>query len=507
LADENVEHKDNALIATKRGRGHRGGHRETVLMRANEHQNGAVKVRLSPARMSALISFTPSLGTGRPLAWEQVEEAVSEAGIAQGVNVELLHRAHERARGGLVITDLIFSRGKHPAGSSDGEVEILVELASGKDVTIRKNGSVDFRNQNRITIVKAGTQLARLHRPVTGSQDGWDVTGRTLRAGHSRSVAVDAGANVSVTREEDGTRLLVADIDGELLFTRNRFDVRAAHTVNGDVDLSTGNVKFPGSVMIRGSVRSGFYVIATGDIRVGKVAEAALLSADGDIVINQGVKGAGKAVLRTKRSVGVLFGEHVTILAVGNVQVKNSLVHCNVKTNGKLRMIGDRCAILGGEIRCRSGLQTRQLGSGRGVRTVVSFGQDFLVADQIEREEKEIEKAKEEIARIDFAMKEKEREPRQADLDALHTRKLMTLKMLEKRGLRVFTLRERLEEHQESDIVVTGTLHPGVVFECHGRTLEIKREKKNVVIAFNPRSGRIEERPGSGAVTSPARQR
>ena len=96
-------------------------------------------------------------------------------------------------------------------------------------------------------------------------------------------------------------------------------------------------------------------------------------------------------------------------------------------------------------------------------------------------------------------MKDKEREHRKADLDALHTKKLMMLKMLEKRGLRVFTLRERFEEHQESEIVVTDTLYPGVVIESHGRSMEITNEQKNVVVPFNPESGRIEERPGGGA--------
>jgi len=496
---ENIERKGDVLISSTGGLLQRGWQEGTVLVRILEHQEGAVTVRVSPARMSALVSITPSLGTGRPLAWEQVEAAVSEAEVTQGVNVELLHQAHERSVAGTAIRNLIFCRGQRPTGSTDSEVEMLVELATGDEVTFRGDGSADFRNQDRITPVTAGAPLARLHKPAVERQDGWNVSGETLQAEHSESVEIDAGANVSVTEEDGGTRLLVADIDGELLFAANRFEVRAGHTVDGDVDMSTGNVKFPGTVTITGSVRSGFYVMATGDIQVGELVEAALLSADGDIVINQGVKGAGKAVLRTKKSVGMLFGEHVTILAVGNVQVKNSLIHCNVKTNGKVRMVGDKCAILGGEIRSRNGLDTRQLGSERGVRTVVSFGQDFLIADQIEREEKEMEKIKKEIARIDFAMKDKEREHRKADLDALHTKKLMMLKMLEKRGLRVFTLRERFEEHQESEVVVTDTLYPGVVIESHGRSMEITNEKRNVVITFNPESGRIEERPGGGA--------
>ena len=218
------------------------------------------------------------------------------------------------------------------------------------------------------------------------------------------------------------------------------------------------------------------------------------------------MKGAGKAVLRTKKNVGIVFAEQTSILAVGDIQVRNSLVHCQVKSNGQLRMIGDRTSIVGGTLRCRGGLETHNLGSERGTKTVVCFGQDFLIADRIEREEKEIETAKKEIARIDFAMKEKEREHEKEALDALHRRKLALLKTIEKRGLRVFTLRERFEEHHEGSITVHSTLHPGVVFESHGRTREITSPRKNVVVIFNRESGRIEVTgaeagDGSGSAT------
>ncbi|MFW6289074.1 MAG: FapA family protein, partial [Spirochaetota bacterium] len=241
-------------------------------------------------------------------------------------------------------------------------------------------------------------------------------------------------------------------------------------------------------------VRSGFYVMAQGDIQVGELVEAALLSADGDIVVNQGVKGGGKAVLRSKGTVGVTFAEQSTILAVGNVQAKNSLVHCEVKSNGKVRMIGDRCSIVGGRTRAREGLETFNLGSERGVRTQIEFGQNYLIADRIEAEEREMEKLKREIARIDLAMKEAERSGERTALDGLHTRKLGMLKLLEKRGLRIFTYRERFEEHHESEILVKGTLHPGVVIETHGRRLEITTPSKNVIISFSPETGRIEQR-------------
>ena len=69
------------------------------------------------------------------------------------------------------------------------------------------------------------------------------------------------------------------------------------------------------------------------------------------------------------------------------------------------------------------------------------------------------------------------------------------LKAIEAKSFRLFTLRESFEEHTPSEVVINGTLFPGVVFESHGRYYDIKTEKRQVVIRFNEKLGQIEERP------------
>lgn len=52
------------------------------------------------------------------------------------------------------------------------------------------------------------------------------------------------------------------------------------------------------------------------------------------------------------------------------------------------------------------------------------------------------------------------------------------MKSLEKKGVRLFTLREKFEEHFESEVLIRGTVFPGVVFESHGRFYDVKTEKR-----------------------------
>ena len=52
------------------------------------------------------------------------------------------------------------------------------------------------------------------------------------------------------------------------------------------------------------------------------------------------------------------------------------------------------------------------VGSPRGVKTHISFGQDYLIADLIEKEEREIEKVKARISQLDIDMRKSGTEQR-----------------------------------------------------------------------------------------------
>jgi hypothetical protein len=156
-------------------------------------------------------------------------------------------------------------------------------------------------------------------------------------------------------------------------------------------------------------------------------------------------------------------------------------------------MQSDRGTVVGGRVRVRKGLEAQNLGSARGVATEVSFGQDYLIADRIEKEEREIEKLKLKITKDDMAMRE-ESENRER-LEELRKEKKKLLKMIEQRSVRLFHLREKFEEHYPSELRVHGTIFPGVRIESHGRTMEFTAPEKGVVISFDEQSGRLTRAP------------
>lgn len=461
-------------------------------LRVRAHVDASVGIDIADDRMSAQLTLREGSGTGRRLTMELIQEAIGAAGVTTGVDAEVIEKALAAAQGGVDVDGVTVATGTPPVDQSENTLEMLVDTDRGQAVRIRRDGTADYKTRDDITTVSKDQQLCRILPSQQEPIDGVTVTGEAVPARTVSGLELDLGDNIRREEQEDGSVLIIAEAEGEFIRERNRMEVRTTHTIKGDIDMSVGNVKFPGSVTIGGTVRSGFYVMSGGDIRIAGGVEAALLSSEGDIVINQGVKGAGKAVLRSKRNIMSPFVELATVLSVGDVILKSAVVRSRVKANGKIAFQGDKGRIIGGTIRARNGLEVTSVGSPRGIKTQISFGQDYLIADLIEKEEKEIEKVKTRITQLDVEMRKAEKESAEERLQGLRREKVKMLKLMEKRGLRLFTLRERFEQHFPSKVVVVGEVHTGTVFESHGRTYEITRPRKGIQVVFDPHSGNLD---------------
>ncbi len=491
---ENVSLQDAFVVATAGGILDASDDEGTVQLRIRPHRDPQIQVMVSEDRMEARISLVPPEEGAATIAEERLRADLAAAGVKHGIREEVLYSALERVRAGVAVDDEVIAEGTPPSRSGGTRLELLVRKASGQSFTFRLDGSADYRTADRITAVTAGQEVARIHRAESDPQPGTDVTGREIPVPADQQTEITLGNNVEGREEEEGSRLVIATAGGELKIQNNQLSVEAGLTIKGDLDMKQGNIRFPGPVTVSGSVLSGFFVISGGDIQIGEAVEAALLSAEGNIHIKQGVKGGGKAFLRTKQAAAMAFAEQSTIFAVQDIHVGGPLLRCTVKCNGRIRGSADKSSIIGGEIRVRQGMEVTNIGAERGASTHIRFGQDFLIEDRIEVEEREVEKLKSQVTKIDAEMK-RIAGSNQAKLRKLFAEKAKRVKVLEKRGLRIFALREKFEQHFAGDILVRGTVFPGTVFESHGRTREIGSPLKTVRIWFDVETGRILDEP------------
>lgn len=490
---ENIRIKGDEIVANENGILDVIEDDGLTVLRVRPYREAQIEVEVSRDRMQAYISLEGARGFAPPLTMDRVNAVLEEKQVFKGIDTEALSEAILSARGGQSIEKVKIAEGNSPVKTgNEGQIKFFIPLASGDKVTIKPNGRADFRTHDEITAVEKDQLIAEIPSVQFNGSEGWDVSGNPVKAGSVEQTELNVGENIRRSEEANGTVRLYAEKSGELMYDGRNISVHVYHQVKGNVDMQTGNVKFPGDVQVKGNVERGFYVVSGGDVQVAGAVEGALLSSGGSIQIAQGVIGAGKAVLRAKRNIRAQFVEEATLLAVEDIEIKNGCLRCNVKCNGVLRLFGEKGTLIGGKVYARHGLEVRNLGNDKGTRTVISFGQDYLIADQIEQHDKEILRLKELVTSLDAQMKKYEQMGQMKSLEKVRTTKLKYLKMIEKRSLRLFTLRERYEEHFSSRIVVRDSLYPGVIVESHGRFSEIHSSRKNVTISFNQNNGRIE---------------
>ena len=506
---EGLALRKDLVIATEQGILEKGSDGMVTLLRVRPRRDAELQILISPDRMKAALSHIPPQGDGAALSVDDARARIGQAGVQKGIDEQKLMIALDRISRGELVKDFPFAEGRKPVPNAQKRIVFHVQLASGKAVTLKSDGRADYRAQDRISRVNKAEKIATVRPRDPRAEDGWDVIGAAVTLPPESQETLQAGRGVREDLQFDGSILFTAEASGELVRDGNVLTVMEAHDVEGDVDMATGNIKVPGNVRIGGSIRSGFSVVAGGILEVGATVEGALLSADGSITIAQGIKGEGRAVLRSKRHIESMFAEQSVLLAMGDVHLRGPCVRCQVKCNGQFLLDSEKGTLVGGEIRASRGAKVQNIGTPGGVVTVVSFGQDFLVKDQIEREEREVTALTQRVAEIDAEMFILEKRAAAAAaavgsmgaqsqavvmLGRTRAQKLQVMKLIEQRKLRLITLRDRYDEHVDSEIVVRGTLYPGVVLESHGRRWETRTEKKMITLRFDPAQGRILEK-------------
>ena len=447
--------------------------------RIREHTNAPVNVTLSDNKMTASLSIGLPRGTGFPADRNLIEQALAKAGVKEGLLDEKIDEAAEASGLGEVVTDLVVAEGKFPMDNTR-------ELKLVQDIDNRD------KNKNSISI-KKGDDIGYLI--SSGDNEGYTVTGKAL-VPESEEDSVELGENIreEETEEQDVIKL-TAEKSGRLIFTGRKLFIQDTILVEGDLSVTLGKIVFPGVVVVKGSVLSRAIIDAGEDVKVEGVVQAALVSAGNKVVIGQGVKGGDKAVIRGQ-SLQFDYAEEATLMAAETISFGKAVMRCRIRCNGRIvsEVSGNR--IVGGEIKVRDGLLVESVGNERGIETVIQFGQDFLVEDRIAQMVRETEKLQQQILRIDEIIdKARGRPDKQNLMMSARDKKVRMLKTLEKKNVKLFLLREKLEEHFESSIKISGDLNEGTVFSSHGRTMTVNTRKRSVEIFFDRETGKISERP------------
>lgn len=314
-----------------------------------KNKNGSVQpndaklvVSISKDKLHAWAFAIPPFNGGAELTADTLKETLGEEGVSFGINKDAVAKIIKNRE---YFKILEIARGREVVNGRDGYVENLFSTENTINIKEDIHGNINYKELNNVQNVHAGDVISKIFYPVEG-KDGKRVDGKVIVCKKGKNPKIPSGRNTSVT--EDGSQL-VSDINGELSYQNNVFNVNELLTIDHDVDLSIGNIKFAGDVLIKGDVREGFAVEADGNVTIIGTVEGAKIVSRGDLTIKYGMTGGNKGVIRTDGNLNCIFLENCKVYAKGDINV-GQVMYSEVASDRTITISGSKGSVTGGKI-------------------------------------------------------------------------------------------------------------------------------------------------------------
>ncbi len=407
------------------GQSHVLGEWPKVVMR----KSAVAEIQVSPEQMSAHIFIEPPEGGGKMLTEENLRQLLKDHGVVKGIIPDVLKDMVTRPQYKKLI---LIAKGEEPHKGEDGYVRPLFETMNKprRDATAQK---IDHKQVNLIRSAKIGEAIAEKIDPTIGTA-GYAVSGRMMPAEPGQIAEFQLGANVEIA--PDGKHLL-SKIEGRPVLESSG-KIRVDEVVYlKNIDYSTGNVDFPGSVIVEESVADGFKLKASGSIILQSSVGVCDITAGKDVILSAGFMGRGEGRIQSEGDVYARFVEQGTIEAKGSIFVSEAALHSKLIAGGAIVVKGGRGDINGGELSAGKYLQCNKLGGAGETKTLVTVGIDPSVRTVIDEitasikdKEGTLEKIRISLNRINEAMKKRRLDPKETE-----TREKLVLALRKYKGL------------------------------------------------------------------------
>ena len=393
-----------------------GSSSEDFELEIGERRDGGFTLKIDNDKMAAKLTLTPPYG-GAPVTLFQIQLALQEKGVVKGILTNEIEAALKQG----FATERIIAQGIRPVRGIDARFQSLIPQIRERKPQIDAHGIANYRDLGQLIVVKPGDPLMCRTPPTEGNK-GWDITGRVLLPQPGKDIQFASGLQgVELDKEAeldpDNNSLLLAAITGQPKLVPNGVIVEPTIDLP-TVDISTGNMSFEGSINIKGDVKDGMKISATGDVFVGGTVEAAEIEAGGNVVIKSGVIGHSEhsgdpnevptfnAIIASKGSISAHFAENACMEAGIDIIIEEFSMHNHLTALNRVlvgKSGGKKGRIIGGITNASVLVKTAIIGSNAGFITKIRAGFNPYLQARIDKLKPEIdanEKEQEDIKKI-----------------------------------------------------------------------------------------------------------
>lgn len=316
----------------------------------------------------AMIASLKLIDDGKPPTIEEIENFLKEKGIIHGIRREVIDEIISTPKYNI---EYPIAYGDPPRVGEDARLVYHEKLLQKLNNTDFIQKDIDLKETNQLIIVYIEEELAQVIPPKKGP-DGKNVKGEVVEGIPGKDLKLKLGKNVELIENK-----VISKIDGKFISKEEKngeifLDVSDEHKIDGNVDYSTGNIRFPGKIVINGDVKPGFVVEAKTYIEIKGVVEAATIICEGEAHIF-GIKGGGKGLIKVE-SLYCNYIENAQVEVSESVIVKTSIVNSSVKSGKSIIVEGSNGRISGGTVLATNLIEADILGSEGNVKTICEVG-------------------------------------------------------------------------------------------------------------------------------------
>ena len=390
-----------------------------------------IGVEVSKDEMKGSIVVSPPSMSGSEASFEMIKRAFLQQGVVeQCINEDKIREFVDTPvyNAPFEVAEAIM-----PVDGHDAYISYNFETDPKKlKAEVNEEGKVDYKKLNQIQNVIADQPLAQKI-PAERGKGGKTLFGRYLEAKNGKDIQIQLGANVRLDR--DGVTIK-AEIDGEVMLVNGKVTVEPIKYLDA-VNVKTGDVKFVGTVIIKGNVQEGYKVEAT-NIEVNGIVDKSRLEATGNIIVRQGIFGKGEGYVKAGKSLWAKFINDTTVEVEENVIVSDSIVNSNVTAMKNIVLRGKKAQIIGGHLMATEEICARKIGSpGGGTETILEVGVDPRAKKRLEELQNMQAKSTKEYENCDL------------DIQTLEQQKKLRKKLPQEKEEKLKTLKERCEQISE----------------------------------------------------------
>lgn len=443
-------------------------------------KDAEVQVNISGDKLQAFIDYYPALG-GQELSLRDIKHKLKATGVKFGINEKRLTKLikiREKRH------DVLIAEGTPPVPGEDGRLIYHFEEKKNAVGSEKADGSIDFHNLSLINNVKKGDILVTREAAQPG-QPGTAVTGDEIPPPEPETVELPPGKNI----EEKDENTLQSQIEGQVVITNNKVDVLPVYKIDGDVDLSTGNIDFIGSVVVRGDVLEGFSINAGGNVEVKGNVTGAVIKSEGQVVIHKGFIGKEKGKVETRGDIRIKFVENGSLYTDQSIYVSDAVMHSNLKAVETIEVTARKGLIVGGECKAGRKIEANMVGSNLATATRLELGIDSESRKSIQELKEKIDSDQENLDKTNKALKllnnlkeNKKLSPEKKNMLAkLRKTKDRLQEILDESQKQLERLKEKYSELSNSRVVINEKAFPGTTLVINGFQYKINDELRKAV--------------------------